>query len=196
MGMLKDESKKPMPTGYQQGILLALGSQHGDRFGVRCIDRWYPDHVQPIFGTKVYAIADWHKPGRKQYIVKSVSVSAPHIDDVVDWRGFCRAWLEIHGGIKPVTRRRKTREIYHVPGFRIYGEEHILQAIMHHLPIQPRKIQEIKAITDKIYEGKTYCISIQSPADVFATLEYIDGLPRNERIWDEWAVKLSKLTNL
>lgn len=150
MGMLKDENKKPMPTGYQQGVLLALGSQHGDRFGVRCIDRWYPDHVQPIFGTKVYSIADQHKPGRKQYIVKSVSVSAPHIDDVVDWRGFCRAWLEIHGGIKPVTRRRKTtREIYHVPGFRIYGNEHILQAIMHHLPIQPRKILEIKATTKK-----------------------------------------------
>lgn len=174
------------PSGYQQGILMALGSLGNDgRFSVRSIDPWYPEHVQPLFGTKVFAIDDYHKSGRKQYIIRSACVSFPSLDSIQDWQGFCRAWFEIHGGVHPVSRRKhKTKSIYHVIGFRIFGPEHVLQAMMDHLPIRPKKIGKIANIVDGKYSGSTYCLSLQSPAETADVLEWIDSTPRNEKIWD------------
>lgn len=179
------------PTGYQQGILVALGSWNGDRLTVRSIDRWYPDQIQPLFRNRVYSIDDTHVPGRRQYIIKSLSAHIPTLDEVVDWQGFARAYIEIHGAIAPITQHKK-----HAPGMKIYGREHVIEVLMAHLPIEPKKLYKITNSFDSDkYVGTTYSITIQKK-ETKDVLRWIDGEPKNKSVWVKWDEKMQKIKNM
>lgn len=179
------------PTGYQQGILVALGSWNGDRLYVRSIDRWYPDQIQPLFRSRVYSLDDAHVSGRRQYIIKSPSAHIPTLDEVVDWQGFARAYIEIHGAITPITQHKK-----HVPGMKIYGREHVIEVLMAHLPIEPKKIYKIENSVDSDkYIGTTYGITIQKK-EAKAVLNWIDGEPKNQSVWNRWDEKIKKIKSM
>lgn len=179
------------PTGYQQGILVALGSWNGDRLYVRSIDRWYPDQMQTLFRSRVYSLDDAHVSGRRQYIIKSPSAHIPTLDEVVDWKGFARAYIEIHGAITPITQHKK-----HVPGMKIYGREHVVEVLMAHLPIEPKKIYKIENSVDSDkYIGTTYGITIQKK-ETKAVLDWIDGEPKNPSVWNRWDEKIKKIKSM
>lgn len=123
-------------TGYQQGIIKAIGSMTGNRLSVRNQDRWYCDSVQPAFGTKVYR----SNYGRGQWAIKSLRINPVDLGDVSDTVGFCRAYIEIHG-LLDLAKMGK----YHTrrPRLRIYGGEDTLSFIMGNLPVNEKKIQHI-----------------------------------------------------
>lgn len=185
-------------TGYQQGILLALGSQLGDRYAVRSIDKWYPDSVQPLFNARVFSVS---RKGREvpQWCVKSAHVRPPELTDVIDWQGFCRAWIEIHAGLVPITQYRMrggVRYKTHVPGLKIFGPRHILETIQEHLPVVPKRLQElVREVDGGQYTGRTWCITLQKQ-DTINTLEYIDGLPKNQAVWDKWDAKIEHVKHM
>lgn len=165
-------------TGYQQGILLATGCQMGDRYCVRNIDRWYCDAVSNLMGTNAYGV---ESRGKIQWRIKSPRVVAPTLQDVTDWKGFCRAWIEIHGVLdSPKRRNKKTLRL------RIYGQENVLTQIMNRLPATKKKIGYIKNIVEEIYEGETCCIYYQSAREVLDILDYIDGELKNSNVWTKW----------
>lgn len=173
-------------TGYQQGIILALGTKAEGRVTVRSVDRYYPDYLQPLFGTTVLSVADQHNPEQRQFAVKSVRVDLPRLDEITDWKGFCRAWIEIHGMVFPATRYRKKTK-FHVAGFRIYGAEDVLTAMMPHLRIRPKKLEKISNKVDGgKYIGTTYCINISSPAEAAELLRYFDEAPQNAAVWTKF----------
>lgn len=171
-------------TGYQQGILYATGCQTGDRFSVRNKDRWYCDAVQPIFGTKVYPN---NTGDTTQYIVKARNVHAINADDVSDWTGFCRAYIEIHGVLDLAHRKSRKGEKVHYPRLRIYGKADILVRIMDVLPAKTKKIQHVCNVVDSIYIGETSAVYYQSRSEITEILAFINECPRNEAIWQKWS---------
>lgn len=172
-------------TGYQQGILLATGCQTGDRYCVRNIDRWYCDAVAELFGTKVYP----QKVGAKtQWVVKSSRVKAPVLSDISDWKGFIRAWVEIHGVLDYIKIRGIKR-----PRLRIYGSEHILCEIMAHLPAKQKKVQRIQNQLKGGYVGNTCAVYYQSATEINSILGFINENPKNKVVWDSWDNKSSNV---
>lgn len=169
--------------GYQQAIIMALGSNQGDRLAVRSINKGFCDAVQPLFGTSVYSI---RPAGREalQWCVKSSRVVMPCLADVTDWAGFCRGWIEAHGTIKPVTQYRRKIKM-HVVGLKVFGPEDVLNAMQGNLPITPKRLERIENSVDGIYTGRTFAFTLQK-ADTARVLEFIDGMPRNEAVWGTW----------
>lgn len=173
-------------NGYQSGIIYAIGSMTGGRMCVRSVDRWNCDAVQPVFGTAVYSQVCRCRE-KMQFVVKSAKVERVNLCDVADVVGFCRAYLEIHGvlDMKPAKDRRGNR-IWNLR-LRVYGKEEVLGFLMEHLPANPKKIQKISNSVDGgAYTGETCAIYYQSRKEIAEILEYIDGEPKNERIWRLW----------
>lgn len=183
-------------SGYQQGILLALGSLSNDgRFRVRHKDRFYPDAVQPLFGTNVFFMEQAARPSG-YWVVRSSKLRPPELGNVTDWKGFCRAWIEIHSSLVPITQHVWKRGVRHIPGLKIYGSKEIVEAVMDHLPITPKKIQHISHSVDGgKYTGRTYCLTLQKN-DTASSLAYIDGFPRNDAVWDSWAEKIARVNSM
>jgi len=185
-------------TGYQQAILIALGSQLGNRYAVRSIDKYYPDAVQPLFGTTVYSITPKGRD-KPQWTVKSSAVSRPSLDEVDDWQGFCRGWIEIHSSLTPITqyrRRNGVRTKTHVPGLLIYGPYDVVETLMFHLPVVPKQIRYLtNTVGGGAYTGTTCELRLQK-RETSDVLDYIDGLPRNEVVWKRWTDKIDQINHM
>ncbi len=177
-------------TGYEQAILLGIGSWNGNRYAVRSLNKWYPECVSHILGGKVYVLSDGGH-GKPQYTCKQLSTNKgfrpPTINDVFDWRGFIRGWIELHGSVQSTTRKRRTdNSIYHVPSLRIWGKEEILSVLQCNVPAKCKKLQKIVRTVDMKYTGTTYEIRYQSPTEVFDILKFLSDVPQgNPDIWDE-----------
>lgn len=176
-------------TGYEQAILLGIGSWNGDRYAVRSINKWYPECVSHILGGKVYVLSDGGH-GKPQYACKQLYTKAfnpPTTDDIDDWKGFVRGWIELHGRIQPSTRRRRTDgSIYYVPSLRIWGKEEILSALQCNVPAKRKKLQRLIRSVDGKYTGVTFELRYQAPMEIFDILKFADDIPQgNPDIWDE-----------
>lgn len=188
----KEDAKAAEMSGYMQAVLMSSGCYTGARYCVRNVDRWYCEVVESIFGTTIYSLKN-HEKEYRQWVIKSAKVNPPKLTDVVDFRGFCRAYIELHGIVDIVflQRSRTSQEKRKMPRLRIYGKEEILRLIMNSLPAGNKKIQRI---TNKIsggYTGRTCAIYYQSGKEIEDILEYISGEPRNAAVWDKWREKLS-----
>lgn len=186
---------RPTPTGYQQGILLALGCMEAERFRVRCQDRFYPEQVRDIFGTTVFEVHQ-RRPS-SLWCVRSALVRPPKLEDVTDWKGFSRAWIEIHGSLVPITQHIwKSKVVRHVPGLKVYGPYNVLEAVMTQLPVSPKKLQRIVNDVDGgKYIGRTSGFTLQKH-DTVEVLDWIDGFPRNEAIWTTWQEKIARINSM
>lgn len=178
-------------TGYQTGIIYAIGSSSGDgRVSVRSIDRWYCDVVQPLFGTVVYSqtLKGREKP---QYVAKGKMNKQINLDNVVDVAGFCRAYIELHGVLDRRSAKDRSGNRIWPLRLRVYGCEEVLEFLMRNLPAGLKKIQRISNLVDGKYNGDTCAIYYQSKKEIFEILDYIDGEPRNEKIWELWSETIS-----
>lgn len=177
-------------TGYQQGILYLNGSfQHGTytRFVVRNIDLHYVDAVSGLFLPSRPYFQRHNDPRKRDYwCIKSVHVSMPSLDGVSDWRGFCRAFVELQGCLDLWRHKNRKGDYLYTPRLRLYGSESDLLAVSSNLPAGAKKIQYVSTGT-----GKTCMLAYQSPAEVRDILDYIDGTPRNDALWLRWSAILS-----
>lgn len=173
-------------TGYQAGIIYAIGSNAGDgRICVRSVDRWYCDVVQPLFGTTVYHQIIQGRD-KEQYVAKGKAVAQIDLASVRDVPGFRRAYIELHGVLDRRPAKDKRGNKIWPLRLRVYGQDKVLEFLMEHLPANLKKIQRISNLVDEAYKGETCAIYYQSRREILEILDYIDGEPRNDRIWELW----------
>lgn len=170
----------PRASGYQQAILYLIGSSVGDRFSVRCTDRWYVDQVAELFPTRPYL--QRRADGKSDFwTIKSPAVVPSRLSDVTDMPGFCRGVIELQGTLDLWRHRSRRSGLIRTLRLRIYGTQELLSFVMPTLPAGEKKIQSVRTGS-----GSTCAIYFQSPREVADILSYISGDPRNKALWDHW----------
>lgn len=154
-------------TGYQQGILWSIGSNQGDRFIVRNIDKFYINAVADLFNTHPYFQKRKCDNKKDYWCIKSSTVKQILLYDVSDYIGFISAIIELQSCLKLSTRKRKDGSHYYRPALIIYGTKETLDFVQSFLPIKSKKIQTIRTNT-----GTTHSINITSLADLDSIYNY------------------------
>lgn len=181
--------KKPHDSAeleeYCKGIIYSTGylvnGEEKSYVTVRNLDPWYANIVAEWNGkVNVYQSKyNLERDGAEQWAVKLFNLPRfPELDDIKNFSAFARAYIEIHGVLDSHIikgyQNRRTR-------LRIYGNLDVLSLLNDVLPAKPKKIQEINTQT-----GTTYCLCYQSKTEVCEILDWIDGFPRNESVWEHW----------
>lgn len=176
--------------GYEAGIAYSTGSLITDNdrryLVVRNVDRHYCDCIGAISKYKVYPV---HTSERLSYTIKARDISTvPAIDQISNVRDFCRALIEIRGVVDAVTRRRKNRTPYKQLRLRVYGDSQVLTWLNQVLPAKEKSLQHVKTNI-----GSTCALYYQSKAEIVHILEWLDGQPKNQKIWDSWQSVIESL---
>ena len=179
-------------TDYCTGIAYGSGyfaTDNGKTYLiVRNLDKWYVDIVANETGYKSYeSTHNFMRDGRNQWCVKARNINAfPDLKNLKNANDFCRAYIELHGlvDLKTAIRRDGTR--FKTPRLRIYGNEKVVSYINSVLPAKEKRIQSIINKVDGIYTGKTSALYYQSKAEIINILEWINGEPKNQTVWNEW----------
>lgn len=171
-------------SSYACGIAYATGymaTEKGRPFlFLRNIDRWCADTIAAESRNNVYA-------QKSQWCIKARDVSVlPDLNDIEDLKSFIRAYIEIHGILDIMNFKNRRGEPLKKLRLRIYGKEHILKMINESLPAGIKKIQHIQNVVHSDYVGETSCIYYQSQAEIDNILNWIDGQPKNEKVWEKW----------
>ena len=173
---------------YCNGIVFATGyiaKEKNIRYlVVRNSDPWYVNCIAEETGYTMYKSGYYEKHRMTdQWIVKIRNVqnivSLSEIQNVSD---FCRAYIEIHGVLDTSKRKNNKRGLR----LRIYGKEDVIQYINLSLPVKEKKVQYMQNKIENRYIGKTCAIYYQSRAEIEDVLRFLDGNPKNIRIWNQW----------
>lgn len=177
---------------YCWGIAYATGyiaKDGGKTFlCVRNIDGWYPKCIENISLNKAYMLRyNIERDNAPQWAIKARNISElPKLSEITSPSDFLRAYIEIHGTLDLSTRRSRSGEKHKAPRLRIFGQENILDYIQAYVPAAPKSIQNIVQRVDDKYIGKTCVLYYQSRKEIADILEWIDGSPRNEKVWEKW----------
>lgn len=171
--------------GYQQGILLLSGCADGNgRYVVRSADKHFVDSVASLFPTAPYFQRSADLRHCDYWVIKSYRFAPPKLADVTDWRGFCRALLELQGTIDLRPCKTRRGEPIRRLRLRVWGQPEILTAFAAAIPAKPKRIQDVVHTV-----GSTHALYYQSRREICDIIDYIDGQPRCEKWWD----RLSKM---
>ena len=118
----------------------------------------------------------YHNFSKKQPFFPTFFENIQNISD------FCRSYIEIHGILDTSKRKINKRGLR----LRIYGKEDIIHFINISLPAREKKIQYMQNKIEGKYIGKTCVIYYQSRAEIEDILNFLDGYPKNIRIWKQW----------
>lgn len=177
-----------MMNDYCNGIAYATGYIREDAerrcLIVRNTDPWYINCISDATGYRAYKSGYHERHGKSdQWVVKAKIVdSLPALCDIQSVSDFCRAYIEIHGILDLSKRKNERRKLR----LRIYGKENIIQFINIALPAKEKKVQYICNKVQGKYIGKTCVIYYQSPKEIEDILCFIDGQPKNIKVWDMW----------
>lgn len=170
------------PDGYQQAILYLLLSYIGIPT-VRCIDRHYIDAIAPLAPRSHPFLQRRAEKGKKDYwVLRSAALRKPALSEITDWRGFCRGFIELQGLVDTTKCRGSNR-----PRLRIWGTHEDLSAIMAALPAHEKTIQNVRT-----QAGATCALYYQSASEIVDILNYIDGGPKKQPIWNRWDAALTQ----
>lgn len=173
--------------GYIAGVAYATGyiarENNNKYLVVRNLDPWYPQIIGTISRYKIYkSNHNIERDGKSQWVIKARDInSLPELKNIKDINAFCRAYMEIHGVLDMATAKDKKGNRLKKPRLRIYGTEEILNFLNNSLPAGTKKIQYIKNSA-----GETCAIYFQSAKEIADILDWIDGNPKNNKIWDKW----------
>lgn len=177
---------------YCNGIAYATGYfaiENGKQYlVVRNLDSWYAKMIETESKYKAYESRhNIERDGRNQWSIKARDIEfIPELLEIQSISDFCRAYVEIHGLLDLSTAKNRKGSYFKKPRLRIYGTEEILVFLNNCLPANEKKIQYINNVIEGNYVGKTCAIYYQSIKEIVNILEWINGTPRNERIWDKW----------
>lgn len=185
---------------YCNGILFASGSatKSGESYVVlvRNIDPWYAEVVSAESGRKAYRInTNIDRDGVPQWHIKvrqSEIPTLPYRGSVPD---FLRPYLELHAVLDLGAAKDRKGNKFYKPRLRIYGKSDIINYLNDVLPAEIKKIQHIKNKVADGYIGETSALYYQSRKEIVDILEWVDGSPRNEKIWANWAEILPEIRN-
>ena len=129
-------------TGYQQAILYLSGTWSGGKYLVRNVDRWYVDAVSDLFPTAPYFQLRSDGPSKRDYwCIKSAHIAVPALDEVRDWQGFCRGFVELQGTLDLWSHKNRKGDTVRTLRLRIYGQPDALDAVANNLPAGRKKMQ-------------------------------------------------------
>lgn len=177
---------------YCNGIAYASGyfaNENGKQYlVVRNLDAWYPKAIEMISKHKIYESKhNIQRDGKVQWCIKARDiVSIPSLSDIKCANDFCRAYIEIHGSLDTVTIKDRKGNYFKKPRLRIYGDKDIISFLNECLPVNEKKIQYIRNNINDTYVGETCAIYYQSKKEILDILNWIDGNPKNERVWRKW----------
>lgn len=172
---------------YCNGIAYASGyfaSENGKRYlVVRNLDPWYVKSIEIESKYKAYESKHYiQRNGKPQWCIKARDInSIPHLSEIQCVNDFCRAYIEIHGVVDLATIKDRKGNHFKKPRLRVYGTEEVMLFLNSQLPANEKKIQYVR--TDI---GKTCALYYQSEKEIINILNWINGNPRNERIWNKW----------
>lgn len=167
---------------YSRGIICATAYKayegRNPYIVARNRDPWPISYLAKILKKKPY----FSKSG-ETYCVKCNGIrEKPGISEITDKKAFIRAYVEIHG-VLDLTNKKKHPRLR----LRIYGNAEIISYINANLPAGEKKMQHISnKIEGGKYTGETEAIYYQSEKEILAILEWMDGTPKNVRIWEQW----------
>lgn len=177
---------------YCNGIAYATGyiaKENGKQYlVVRNLDPFYPSMIERESKHNVYESKhNVKRDGLSQWAIKAKDINRiPDLAEIKNINDFCRAYIEIHGTIDMTTVKDRRGIRKRKPRLRIYGKEEIISFINDSLPAKNKKIQHICNIVDTDYIGVTCAVYYQSAKEIADILHWIDGFPKNEKIWSKW----------
>lgn len=177
---------------YCNGIAYASGyfaNEDGKQYlVVRNLDPWYAKAIEAESKYKAYESKhNIERDGKSQWNIKARNInSIPSLSEIQCASDFCRAYIEIHGLLDLATAKDRKGNYFKKPRLRIYGNEEIISFLNCCLPANKKKIQYINNVVDDVYIGKTCALYYQSVKEIVSILQWIDGIPKNDRIWDKW----------
>lgn len=177
---------------YCNGIAYASGyfakENNAQYLVVRNLDPWYAKTIETVSRYNAYeSKCNVERDKRSQWCIKARDIaSIPPLSDIQNINDFCRAYIEAHGCLDLASAKTRTGEYFKKPRLRIYGTEEVLSYFNKHLPASEKKIQYVSNVVDDMYVGRTCALYYQSAKEIVDILRWIDGHPRNERIWSNW----------
>lgn len=177
---------------YINGIAYGTGyiaKENGDTFlFVRNLDPYYAKTIEKVVPYKAYeSKSNLERDGRPQWCIKARSIkSLPDLSEIVSKNDFIRAYMELHAIIDLMNAKNRSGDKIKRLRLRIYGKEEILALINESLPAKAKKIQHIQTKVDRNYTGETCCLYYQSKKEIVDILNWIDGEPKNEKVWHSW----------
>lgn len=184
--------KRVNMNDYCNGIAYATGyfaKENGGRFlVVRNLDAWYAKTIEAESRYKAYESKhNIGRDGRPQWNIKARDInSIPSLDEIQCVSDFCRAYIEIHGLLDLASVKDRKGNCYKKPRLRIYGKGKILSFINGCLPATEKKIQYINNAVEEGCVGRTCALYYQSAKEIAGILQWLDGSPRSEQIWEKW----------
>lgn len=178
---------------YCNGIAYAIGYFANDAkqnyLVVRNLDRWYPEIISKETGYAAYeSKTNFDRDGANQWVVKARNVNRlPRLEEICNKKDFCRAYLEIHGVLDINMAKNRVGERVRRLRLRVYGSEEVLNFITKSLPVGEKKLQYIKNLVDGGYIGETCALYYQSKKEILEILQWIDGSPKNDKLWEKWS---------
>lgn len=170
-----------MIDDYSRGIIWAtayLAKENGKQYiFARNIDKWPIEYLAKKAGVNVYQ----GKSGKNCAKCRKIT-EFPKLNEISNKSDFLRGYIEIHG-IIDIWKNKKKKEKLRL---RIYGNTEIINYINNNLPAENKKVQHIKNIIDKKYIGETEALYYQSQTEIPNILGWLNGTPRNEKVWDKW----------
>lgn len=177
---------------YYYGVAYATGSIINDDekafLCVRNLDAWYPKCIENISKHKAYqSHYNVARDGKPQWVIKARDIQVlPQLSEIASPADFIRAYIEIHSVLDLSSRKSRSGERYKAPRLRIYGNEEILEYIQKNVPAGKKAVQTITNRVGAKYKGETRAVYYQLKSEIIDILKWIDGNPRNEKVWDKW----------
>ena len=186
---------------YQLGIFWSIASISGQTTTIRHNDNYYLEEISKVLDNKIYCQIVKNK---SQYVLKSTIVDIDsfkannwternskerELPKLESYEDFLRAYIEIHSCLDYSTRYRKKpkKEKYKGLRLRIYGNWKLINNINSifnkELGLKPKSPQKTQNDTTKY-------ISFASQGEINQIFEFINGFPRNDKLWKEFEYKL------
>lgn len=177
---------------YCTGIAYATGYFANDEdqkyLVVRNLDKWYVENIEKE--SKYHAYESKYnvsRDGQVQWVIKARDIhSLASFAEIKCTQDFCRAYIEIHGVIDLAKAKDRRGNPIKRLRLRIYGNEEIIAYINKILPSREKKIQHIKNFVEEKYIGQTCALHYQSQTEILDILKWIDGIPKNISVWNNW----------
>lgn len=179
-------------TDYSLGIAYGTGyiaKENGKKFlFVRNLDPYYSKIIESEVTYKSYSAKhNIYRDGKPQWCIKVRNISKlPEFSEINNIQEFIRAYMELHSIIDLMNTKDRKGNKNKKLRLRIYGNEKIISWINYNLPANKKKIQYIRNIVASDYIGETCCIYYQSKKEIFNILNWIDGSPKNIKVWNKW----------
>lgn len=155
---------------------------------IRNLDPYYAKIIESEVQYSAYESKhNIDRDGKPQWCIKVRDIhELPSLSEIKNISDFIRAYMEIHSIIDLMNVKNRNGDKISKLRLRIYGNEEVISWINNNLPANKKKIQYIRNIIEANYVGETCCIYYQSSREIFNILDWIDGTPKNEKVWSKW----------